>query len=613
VVLRHARVDWHDRLSGESATLRDVDVALGSVGRRHRASLRAPALLEVGEGVDAAIEFYRPAFSQLGDWRQWHGEAYVGADRVDLAALARRWQAWPGAEAAASRTGSPAEAAAAADSPAVAIGAGQARLRAWSHFERGAAVDALVRLAADGVEAVSRGRRLPLSALSVEARARRQADGSTAIEFATLRLDDDQGLPLPAAEEASTLVLARGGRPIAGRLSLGRFDAARVVDLARRLPVPDDLRSRLDALHLTGIVNRLTIDWAAAAAGDAASGGSRDRFGVDVAFEQLGFQRVEAAPRPGRLGMPGFANVSGTAQLTERGGSVLLSGEAAVLRFPGLFAEPEVPLDRLDAEASWTIGMPPTAGAAAPIDVHVEALRFANADARGEVSGRYRSGGKGAGIVDLRGRLDRADAGRTARYLPLGIPSRVRDWVRESVRAGRSDDVRFVLKGDLEDFPYRDPAAGEFRVDAKLADATLSYAPDWPAIERIQGRLRFERAGMEIDVETGKVWNVALAQTTARIAEFADPLLRVEGSGQGPAQDMVRFVNESPLLTRIDDFTRDVAIGGDATLQLVLEVPLGEIDATRVRGSVQFAGNHLSLDRTLPPFDGVAGRLEFTE
>ena len=185
--------------------------------------------------------------------------------------------------------------------------------------------------------------------------------------------------------------------------------------------------------------------------------------------------------------------------------------------------------------------------------------------------------------------------------------------MREAVLAGRSDDVRFVLAGDLEDFPYRDPRTGEFRVEARLQDARLAYAPGWPAIERIQGQLRFERAGMDIEVQSGRVWNVALARTHAAIAEFREPLLRVEGSGVGPAQDMVRFVNESPLRTRIDDFARDLAIEGGATLQLALELPIEALDDARVRGSVQLAGNTVRLERTLPPFDAVGGRLEFTE
>ncbi len=602
VVLRQVRIDWRDRVSGESATVREVDIALGSVGRRHRASLRVPALLGAAAGVDAAIEFYRPPFTAVGDWRKWRGEAYVGAEGVELAALAQRWRAWHGdrPDRSSSVTG-------------VALGAGQARLRAWSDFERGSVVDALVRIEAVGVEADFDGRRVPLRALSAEARADRQPDGSTAIAFGKLRLDDDRGLSWSAIDGESRLVLGSDGRAVAARLSLGRFDAAGLIGLATRLPLSSDLRSRIESLRVAGVVDRLAIDWAAQESPDSAGGPATSRYGVDLAFEKLSLQRVEAPLRPGELKLPGFANVSGTARLTERGGKVSLHGESVLLRFPGLFAEPEVPLDRLHAEANWTVGPAPEPGGASVVDVDIEAFRFAGADAAGEVGGRYRSGGKGAGIVDLRGRLDRADAARTARYLPLAIAADVRQWVGRAVLAGRSDDLRFVLKGDLEDFPFRDPASGEFRIDATLADAALAYAPGWPTIERIQGRLRFERAGMEIDVGTGRVRDVALTQTTARIAEFREPVLRIEGGGHGPAQDMVRFVNESPLLTRIDDFTRDLAISGDATLQLAFEMPLEDVDATRVTGSVRLDGNDLALDRTLPRIEGVTGRLEFSE
>mgnify|MGYP002073523986 FL=1 len=595
IVLQHAQVHWHDRFAGESAVLDDIEFALDSAGRRHRVSLRAPVLPGLASDVDLAVEFRRPPFAGTGDWRKWQGEIRIGAAELDLATLAQRWQ----------RRG-------VAAAPGVTVRAGQARLRGWSHFEAGALVDGFLDLAADEIDADLDGRALPLRTLAAEAQARRQPDGSTRVDFPVLRVSDAQGWSLTASHEGSKLVLSPQGAPVAARLALDRFEAAEVAKLLGRLPLPEALRASFASMKLDGTVDRLAIDWSRDEHADAGEQ-APSRFGVEMAFERLGFQRIEAPPRPGELKLPGFANVSGSARITERGGRVSLHGESVVLRFPGLFAEPEVPLDRLEAKASWTLAPPPAEGAAPLVDLSIETFRFANADAAGQVSGRYRSGGKGAGLVDLQGSLQRADAARTARYLPLEIPEEVRHWVRDSVVAGRSNDVRFVLAGDLEDFPYRDPASGEFRVEAGLADATLAYAPGWPAIERIQGRLRFERAGMEIEARTGQVWNVALAQTTARIAEFREPLLRIEGSGQGPAQDMVRFVNESPLRARIDDFTRDAAIDGEATLRLAFEMPLEDIDATRVRGSVQLPGNDLALDRTLLRLERVTGRLEFSE
>jgi uncharacterized protein (TIGR02099 family) len=603
VTLRHVRVDWHDRLSGESASLRDVDIALGSVGRRHRASLRVPALLDVGSGIDAAVEFYRPAFAPLGDWHRWSGQGYVGAERLDLAALDRRWrspQVQMQPESASAAPG------------VVTVGNGEARLRAWLHFERGAVIDGAAKLAVDDLEAMADGRRLPLAALSAEAHARRQADGSTIVRVPSLHAEDDQGLALSTLDEGTMLTLGGDGRPLAARLALGNVEAANLSGLAMRLPLPAALRARIEPLRVTGIVNRLAIAWSALASTDAA-GHDRPRLDVDLAFERLGFERVGVAATATALQLPAFANLSGNARLTERGGAASLNGEAVMLRFPGLFEEPEVALDRLDAQLGWTVGPPAGPQAAPSVELTIDALRFANADASGELNGRYRSGGKGAGIVDLRGSLARADAARTARYLPLALPEEVRHWVGRSVVAGRADDVRFVLQGDLADFPFRDAGTGQFRVDARLADATLAYAPGWMPIGRIQGSLRFERAGMEIDARSGQVNGVALSHIRARIAEFRDALLVVEGRGEGAAQDMVRFVDDSPLPTRVAHFSDDVAVGGSARLRLALEMPLHGVDATRVRGSVEFSGNHVVLDRTLPPLDDVRGLLEFTE
>src|SRR5690606_12364533 len=129
--------------------------------------------------------------------------------------------------------------------------------------------------------------------------------------------------------------------PLAARLSLGRFEAERMTALVARLPLPDALRDQVAAWRVAGVVSRLAIDWAAIPAERAGADGARGRYGIEVAFEQLSVSRGEEPPAPGKPGLPGFANLSGTAQLTERGGTVSLNAEAATLRFPGLFADPD--------------------------------------------------------------------------------------------------------------------------------------------------------------------------------------------------------------------------------------------------------------------------------
>ncbi|MGE0806368.1 MAG: YhdP family protein [Burkholderiaceae bacterium] len=597
IVLRHVRIDWRDRVRGEQWQVDDIDVALGSVGRRHRASLRAPSVPGLGKAIDAAIEFYRPAFSGAGDWHAWNGELYLAAGEIDLAAAARAWQRWSDL---ASATVPPRRAA------LPAIRTGQGGLQLWSRFAHGRPFDMLGRLSLRDIAASYDGRALPIRAARIEVKGQPAEAGETRLSFSRLELDDSRGPLFRLAGAEPTLTLAADGRPLAGRLAFERFDAAEMAVLLKRLPVPDDVRRRFEPFRVGGTVERLAIDWSARQ--------TPTRFAVDLAFDRLSLAREDSAPlAPGELRMPAFANVSGSGRLTEAGGQLSLKGSGVVLRFPGLFPDPAVPLDRMAAELRWTLARPARGGQPPTVDMRINGFSFANADAAGQVSGRYRSGGKGAGIVDLSGRLERADAARTARYLPLVLPQPVRDWVQRAIPSGQSDDTRFVLKGDLHDFPYRDPQQGEFWIESRIRDARLDYAPGWPAVDQLRGTLRFERAGMRIDAQSGRLWGLQMNEGRATIADFHDPALEITGLAEGPAQDMVRFVNESDLRMRLGEVTRDLQISGPAALRLSLHLPLHDMPHPRVTGSIRLSGSEVALAPDVPRFTAVAGSIEFDE
>ena len=90
ITLRDAQLHWVDRISGRELRVEGVQLALGSVGRRHRATLQVPSAPGLGEQLVLAIEVLRPAFSRIGDWRRWNGEVHVSAGQADLAAAPAR-------------------------------------------------------------------------------------------------------------------------------------------------------------------------------------------------------------------------------------------------------------------------------------------------------------------------------------------------------------------------------------------------------------------------------------------------------------------------------------------------------------------------------------------
>ncbi len=357
----------------------------------------------------------------------------------------------------------------------------------------------------------------------------------------------------------------------------------------------------LTQLRASGRIAGLKLNWT--------SSGGQPEYSLALAFTNLALARELAGGAPG----VSFAGMNGDLSVGPGGGEVNLASEQAGWSFPAVFEDPLVRFDRVSGRVSWTTQAPGGGGDASGPEIRIVGLRFANADAAGELSGTYRPGGKGPGLVDLTGTIERAEAGSVARYLPLSVARQVRDWLSAALHTGRASAGHFRLRGDLADFPYRDPATGEFHVDAQVRGATLAYSPGWPAIERFDGRLEFERAGMLIAMKSGAVLGARLGETTATIADFRDAILRVEGGADGPAQAMVRFVNESPVRNHIDDFTAQTVIDGAARLSLRLTVPLRAGGTTRVNGAVQLAGNNVQLEPALPQFEGVSGRLEFTE
>ena len=600
IELVDSRLELRDASAGPPMVFEGAAGLLQNIGRTHRFAVRADRVVDgarvVGRSLDLRGDFVHPAYVPASSIERWRGQAYLAAQSLEAGVLAARLPAL--------RALLPASA-----TPWLPSRGTLDSVAAWIDADGGQVRSAALKAAGRNLVLTPKREPIALAALRVDLRLARDDDGYR-VEVRQAALREADGV------SAKGLRLATSSRPLHGRLDLqgaprefsvrlDELELSPLLALAHRLPLPPELEARLPARDAAaGRLQRVKMDWSAPVRAAEAP-----RLAIEADFDQLRLAAHEPAPGR-RLGLPGVTGMAGRVEATRDDGRVQLDARRSSATFPGLFEEPTVPLDRVAGTLRWRIDR---SGDHPVLQVDTERLAFSNADATGELTGMWASSPHGPGRVDLQGRLADADAVRTARYLPVWLAKPVRDWVGNAVLAGRADRVDLRLRGDLADFPFRDPATGEFRVAARLGDGVLWYGQDWPAIEGIQGELVFERAGMSLSAPNARIYGVRLANVRATIDDFVAPLLRIDGAGTGPAQDMVRFVNETPLRTRIDDFTVDVRAAGEAKLSLALVMPLAAVGATRVEGAVQFTGNDLVLDRTLPPFDAVSGRFEFTE
>jgi uncharacterized protein (TIGR02099 family) len=411
-----------------------------------------------------------------------------------------------------------------------------------------------------------------------------------------------------------------------GEAEADRLDLAQLALLADRLPLPGHVRSALSDLAPRGVVERLSWRWEGAAAAPL-------RYQLKARVRGLGLSESRDAGQ----GRPGLTGADVMVQATEAGGSADLTLRKGWLAFPGVFEEPRIELDTLDARVTWSIQPPARDGAPRRWQVDVRQARFANAEAEGQLEGSWRTGDTAQdrlpGHLQLNGSLRRAQATAVWRYLPLTVGDDARQYVRHAIRGGFGEGVTFEVNGPLEGFPFPKDQGGRFRVNVPIREASLDYAPAaitgdapgvrWTPFTDMAGELAFEGQSMVIRQARGRLGSIgqgafALSQVEGRIDDLAadDPVLRIGGQGEGPLNDALAFLAASPLSSHLGTVLTRAQGQGHSALRIDLSIPLNRSIDTQLKGEVTLKDKDragIRLGALAPALTQVRGRIAFTE
>lgn len=608
IVIRDGWVRWKDaKRNAPELVLSGMTVALENHWLQHHLAIRATPPAEIGAPLDIRARFSHSPFArQMSDPSGWTGTLYVDWQQADLA-RGKLWMDYP-----------------------IEVQQGQGAVRAWVSFDNSAITDLTADLALTDLSA----RLAPdLEMLNLKRVSGRVGAGETvqggaaklfnfgrrgghAVALRDFSFETADGLQLPPTTISERHTAANASQPAFTEVKIASAELGPLSAFATRLPLAADQRQLLEELAPQGRLSNFSATWQ----GDFPN---IKTYQVQGDFDAMSLRARQAK---GELAArPGFANLSGNLKLNEKAGELHLSSKGARLEFPGLFADPVFPFEELNLASTWAVMQDKR------IQVQVSSANFLHEGARGSVSGKYLSGsgGRDHGTLELQAQLDEADIRRTARYLPSFTEPRLAHWLSTALQGGKLRDARLNLKGKLEDFPFRphragDKSRGQFTVTGRLVDAKLDYAageldkrgkPLWPVIENINGRIAVDRTLLDIQAETAQTHKVALSKVRATIPDLmaADSMLNIDGTAQGPLQELLAFTLDSPIVEWIGHFTDETRGSGNARLGLKLEMPLHRLPETRVKGNLQFAGNEVTLFRALPPIARASGELRFNE
>jgi len=559
-----ATIVWEDALRGAPPlVLEDLQFGLDNRGRRHRFGLSALPPAELSARIDLRGEVYGDVHEAL---EHSSGSLYLEVDHADLAG----WQPW-------------------VDYP-VDLPRGRGGLRLWGKFAEGGGKLTVDLALAD--LSIRLGETLPvldLSAMRGRLLGEYRSD-AWAVTAQHLELQTTDGINVaPTDFHVDWRNLSAG---INGNLRANRLDLAVLAKLAGYLPLDARSRELLQAYAPQGRISDLRASW-------GLQGDKLTRYALAAGFSGLGVQAQDY--------FPGALGLAGSIDLSEKGGRVQIDAAQSSLSLPAVFPEPDIAFDTLKARVGWK-------NTPAALEVAIEEVLFSGPDATGKAQGKYRFNGDGPGEIDIEASIERANGSAVWRYMPHAVNADAREWLRRGITAGTAHDARLVLKGNLHDFPFRDPTTGKFLVTAKARDARIDYADGWPVIEGVSGDMSFD-FGMRVHATAGRILGAELPDVTVTIPDFDvdDEMLLVRGAATGPTNEFLDFIERSPVADSIDRFTEGMRAVGNGRLDLELDIPLRRPLETRMRGAYHFHDNQVHLVEGLPMIAQVNGRLDLTD
>jgi uncharacterized protein (TIGR02099 family) len=595
-VVKGGTVRWIDEMrSAPPLALGAVDFVMRNGLRSHTLRLDATPEPEWGERFSLRGLFQQPLLTtHHGRWQEWKGQLYGDFSRVDVSQL-RRYANF-----------------------GIEVSEGHGAIRAWADLDHAQLTGAVADVALEDVSTKLGPELAPLALASLSGRlGGKRLGGGFEFQTQNLQFRTQDGQSWPGGNLFVSWNEAEGSRPAQGEIRGDRLDLFALGQIASHVPLGAATRAALAAYAPKGLVENVQASWQ----GPLDALQAYQARGRAVQLEVAAQPAVAASGAGARVGLPGVRGASIDFDFNQAGGKGRLRMENGALEVPGVFEDPVVPIDKLSAELQWHVE-----GQA--ISATVSNLKFNNADAQGEGRIVWKTGnasrGRFPGVLDLQATLSRADGARVHRYLPLGVPKAARDYVRDSVLQGQASGVKFRVKGDLRDFPFKDPRLGEFRVTAEVRDVTFAFVPPqsaaagsgtWPALRDLSGELVFERNGMQVKNAAGRFAGAPNLQvrTDAQIRDYQAAVVAVNGQVRGPLGEALAVVNNSPVNGFIGRALAKASGNGSADVHLKLELPVATLNKSKVQGSVVLPGNDIQITPDSPMLARAHATVAFTE
>jgi uncharacterized protein (TIGR02099 family) len=433
--------------------------------------------------------------------------------------------------------------------------------------------------------------------------------GSKKLEFSTR-----EGVVSPAAD--FSVALRNAGLPsepnrASGEITANGIDLKVVTSLVEYFPIGRELRQLAAKFGLRGEVKAARFAWTGPVA-------------KPITYQVKGTLANFAANANDRI--PGVSGFSGSVEGSEKGGRFTVAAKTMAIDAPVMFREVLV-FDAVDGRGNWAVS-------AKDVEVGFDQLKFTNKDLTAELTGkvvrpRVVDGvvlpiEKQAGTLDVTLKVGRVAATRIPGYLPNGM-AKSREFLEWALRDGRLENIDLSIIGDVYQFPYHNGVGGKFSTTANLVDVDLRYAENWPPVNDINATLTLDNTAIRASIGSARIFSARVRKTEINFPDvYVKPfLLSIIGEADARAEDVSRFLRESPMVDGVGAFTRYLALDGPGKLNINLTLPLAVTPETVAQSGkpapkLELSGRYSLLRGGAklnigPAISNLSGSINFTQ
>ncbi|MDJ0916681.1 MAG: YhdP family protein [Woeseiaceae bacterium] len=366
-----------------------------------------------------------------------------------------------------------------------------------------------------------------------------------------------------------------------------RSDYVNLRDLRFVTPLLDpELGERLDTLSPRGEIRDLDLTL-------SGIGTERLTYAVSADLSEIGFEAIERVP-----GLRGF---SARVRADMSGGRVEMRSENLTLLLFDYLSEP-IELDSALGTIIWRRSGDRTT-------VLSDNISLNNGDLQSQTNVQITIDGDASPEIDLASEWTLSDLGSAKRYIPEKLVSpKLYRWFQDALLSGSVNNGRTRLYGPLDKFPF-DGGEGRFLLEATITDLLFKYLPRWPAAEVRSMDIVLDNTRLYTERNLSFNEGREVRDARVEIADLREAVLTIDGRSDGAMQSLLDFSRNSPLDDLLGGALGRISVGGSATADIDLLVPLKQSREFEIEVSVVADDAELRIDGLNPPITGMNGRV----